>query len=170
MGCRSVVILLSFASVASAADLPTATVTGRLGGEEQTHTDGRDTTAMGLAVAAFGSARLEFAATKERWEAAAKTKDHVRVRFAKPATLTANTAGGGKGKSYAVDEILIDTTPFARRPPMPTLDGKPYIEFGDHVDPGLEDSLLIRSGDKYFSFIKYEGILAVPLITMYGPR
>jgi hypothetical protein len=168
MRYRAIVMLMTLACVVSATELPTATVSGRLDDEEKTHKDGRATTALGLAVAAFGSARVEFVATKERWEAATKT-NHVRVRFAKPVTLTANT-GSGEGKSYAVDEILICTTPFAKRPPLPTPNGKGYIEFGDKVDPGLEDSLLIRSGDKYFSFIKYEGILAVPLITMYGPR
>ncbi len=84
-------------------------------------------------------------------------------------TLTAQTSGG-KGKTYTVDEILIDTTPFAKRPPMPTLNGKDYIAFGDKVDPGIEDSMLIRTGNKYLSFIKYDGMLVMPLLTAFGPQ
>ncbi len=89
--------------------------------------------------------------------------------FAEPVTLTANISGG-QGNTYAVDEILFDTTPVATRPPRGSEDGQDYISPGDGVDLSLRDGLLIRSGDKYFAFIKYEGILAEPLITMFGPR
>ncbi len=58
------VILSVFTLSAADADSPIATVTGRLDGEDQLHKDGRDTTAMGLAVATFGSARLEFSAPR----------------------------------------------------------------------------------------------------------
>jgi hypothetical protein len=171
MAIRFIVLALTaFASLASAADLPNAKVTGLRNGDVQkyTHEDGRDATALGLAIAIFSTARLEFDSTPERWGAAVK-RDHVRVSFAQPLTLRANTAIG-VGKTYAVDEILIATTPFAKRPPLPTSPGQDYIAFGDKVNPGLEDSLMVRSGDKYFSFIKYEGVLIDPLITIYGPR
>lgn len=170
MASRIVVILVALVSVATAADLPSKTVTGRRNDEQHTYTheDGRADTALGLSIAVFSTARIEFAVTRDRWEAAAK-RDHVRVAFAEPVTLRANTSGV-QGKSYAVDEILIDTTPFAKRPPLPTQKGQGYIAAGDKVDLSLGAGLLIRSGDKYFAFIKYEGILADPLITMFGPR
>lgn len=170
MATRIMVILAALVSVASAADLPSKTVTGRRNDEllTYTHEDGRADTALGLSIAVFSTARIEFAATRERWEAAAR-RDHVRVAFAEPLALTANSSGG-QGNRYAVDEILIDTTPFAKRPPLPTQNGQGYIAASNNVDPSLGAGLLIRSGDKYFAFIKYEGILADPLITMFGPR
>jgi hypothetical protein len=165
-----VLALTAFASLASAADLPNTKVTGLRDGDVKryTHEDGRDATALGLAIAIFSTARLEFESTSERWEAATK-RDHVRVSFAQTLTLRANTEIA-VGKNYAVDEILIATTPFSKRPSLPISPGQDYIAFGDKVNPGLEDSLMIRSGDKYFSFIKFEGILIDPLITIYGPR
>lgn len=169
MGCRSVVTLLVLASAASAADLPTATVTGRRDGEEQTYKDGRATTALGLAVAFFGSAQGEYPATKSGWEAFAETNNYVRVRFAKPATLTADT-GGGRGKEYAVDEILIDTTPAAKRPPLATPNGKGYFAPGDQFDPDQVFSLVIRCGDKYYTYTKPSGHIEQTLIALYGPR
>ncbi len=164
------VILVALVSAASSADLPRKTVTGRRNdtAHTYTHEDGRAETALGLSIAVFSTARIEFEATRERWEAAAR-KDHVRVAFAEPVTLTANISGG-QGKSYAVDEILFDTTPYAKRPLLPTENGQGYIAAGDNVDLSSGAGLLIRSGDKFFAFIKYEEILADPLITMFGPR
>ncbi|MGC1276102.1 MAG: hypothetical protein WBC44_20555, partial [Planctomycetaceae bacterium] len=140
---------------AAAADAPAATVAGRKDGQEQSYQDGQTTIGLGMAVAVFGSARLEYAATKERWEAAREV-DHRRVQFGKPTILAAQTRDGS-GKRYAIDEILIKTTPWDQRPPVPT---------ESPADWGNGDSLLARCGDRYYSFAKYEGVLVQPLIAL----
>lgn len=170
MASRLVLILMALVSATSAADLPRKTVSGQRNGEQlaYTHEDGRADTALGLSIAVFSTARIEFTATRERWEAAC-SRDHVRITFAEPVMLRANISGG-PGKFYSVDEVLFDTTPFAKRPSLPTPNSQGYFAVGDNADLSLGAGLLIRSGDKYFSFIKYEGILAEPLITMFGPH
>ena len=165
MRCVAIVMTLTLAGLASAADPLTATVTGRLDSKELTHKDGQDTIAKGLAIAAFGSARIETDSSKERWEAARKT-DHIRVQFDKPTKLT---IVGGKGKSYSVDEILVKTTPWTKRPPLPTPNGQGYFTADDTSHLGKGDGLVVRCGDKYYSFEKCQGILVEPLITLFGP-
>jgi hypothetical protein len=107
MRCVLLLAILVFATTAAAAE--PATVTGRKDGTDLSYKDGRDTIGLGMAVAVFGSAKLEFAATKERWEAA-RRRDHIRVQFSKPATLAAQLVDP-EGKRYAVDEILVRTKP-----------------------------------------------------------
>jgi hypothetical protein len=159
MRCATLVLTLAVAAMATAADPPAAAVTGRKDGKDQSHTGGRDTVGLGLVVAAFGSAKLEYPATRERWEVARKT-DHVRVQFAKPVALTAQTAADGSGKRYEVDELLVKTTPWEKRPPVPVK---------SPADWGKCDSVLARCGDKYFSFARCEGVLTQPLIVIFGP-
>lgn len=165
MSCVAIVMVLALAGLSSATDPLTATVTGRLDSKELTHKDGHDTIAKGLAIAAFGSALIETDSSQERWEAARKT-DHLRVQFDKPTKLT---IVGGHGKSYSVDEILVKTTPWSKRPPLPTPNGQGYFIAGDTSHLGKGDGLVVRCGDKYYSFEKCQGMLMDPLITLFGP-
>lgn len=162
MRCATLVLTLAMAAPAAAADPLTATVTGRRDGKELTYEGGADTVVLGLSISVFGSAVLEYPATKDRWEAAGKT-DHVRVRFARPVTLTAQTDPRGyrSDKRYEVDEILIKTTPHDRRPPVP---------IDSPNDWGKADAVLARCGDKYYSLVKTAGEFEAALISRFGPK
>ncbi|MGL6076889.1 MAG: sigma-70 family RNA polymerase sigma factor [Fimbriiglobus sp.] len=145
--------LLTVKPVTESNSAPSVSVTGRKGGKEVAYAGGQATVAQGLAIALFGSARLEFPATEERWKASLQ-RDHLLLRFEKPVTL----AMMADGKKYEVDEILIrtnpnDIAPAARNP---------------KADWGAGDTLMIRCGDKYYSFAKYEGVLMEPLLNWFG--
>jgi hypothetical protein len=133
------ILMLVPAPALLAADPPSATVTGQRGGRAITYGAGLETVMPGLVVALVGSSSVERDATKDSWEAGLK-KEHVRIKFAKPHTITA----AEDGKSYAATEILLVTV-------------------GEH-DP---DRLLVRCGDKYHAFGKYDGHLWVLLQTRY---
>src|SRR5262245_24685928 len=158
-GMRHLLLLaiLTFATTTAAAEPPAATVTGRKDGKEVSYTYGQDTIGMGLAVAVFGSARLEFAATRERWEAAQR-RDHIRVQFARPVTMGTQLVDP-EGKRYAADEILVRTRP----------EDVPAAARDPKAGWGSSDVLLIRCGDKFYSFSKFEGALLRPLVEWFGP-
>ena len=149
--------ILAFTMTTVAAQPPMATVTGRKDGKDQSYKQGQDTIGLGMVVAVFGSARLEYAATKERW-AAARQRDHVRVRFAEPATLATQLVDPA-GRKYVVDEILVRTNP----------EDVPPAARDPKAGWGSTDVLLARCGDKYYSFSKFEGVLVQPLVTWFGP-
>jgi hypothetical protein len=136
---------------------PLATVTGRKDGKDLSYQDGQDTIGLGMVVSVFGSARLEYAATKERWDAA-RQRDHVRVRFSRPTSLATQLVDPG-GKRYAVDEILVRTKP----------GDVPPAAWDPNAGWGSSDTLLARCGEKYYSFSKYEGALTQLLIQWFGP-
>src|SRR5262245_38181214 len=98
------ILMLMSAPVLLAADPPAATATGQRGGRAMTYGAGLETVMQGLVVALVGSSSVERDATKDSWEAGLK-KEHVRIKFAKPHTITA----AEDRKSYAATEILLVT-------------------------------------------------------------
>jgi hypothetical protein len=150
----SAILVLPVTAIAAE---PAATVTGRKDGKDLSYQGGQDTIGLGMVVSVFGSARLEYAATKERWDVA-RQRDHIRVRFSRPTTL-ATLLVDPVGKRYAVDEILVRTKP----------GDVPPAAWDPNADWGAGDTLLARCGEKYYSFAKYEGVLVQPLIKWFGP-
>ena len=129
--------------VISAPQAPMATVTGIQGGRNVSFAGGADTVMQGLIVALLGSSNVEHETTKEQWDELLK-KEHLRVRFARPQVLATDVEGE---KSYKTSEILVAVSP-----------------------THLANRLLIRCGDKYHAFGKYDGHIAVLLKDRFLPR
>lgn len=104
-------------------------VTTMRAGREVTHAGRHATVFHGVALATFGTGRIEAKVGKAEWDASLKI-NHIRVRFAQPQVIVPSLSGGAdRGEqSYAVNEFVVPTVVSAGRPMARV--GEEYYSFG----------------------------------------
>lgn len=124
------------------ADDASTVVEGRQGDRPYPFRGGEATQAEGLTLALLGSCSAEAdkgVASKERWEAIRERDDHLHIAFPRPRRVATRT--GDKG--FAASEILMN--------------------IGMGKDGARPKYILVRNGDRYMAFTKYDPAICAAL-------
>jgi hypothetical protein len=135
------VIVLACSGLCWADDASTV-VEGRQGDRLYPFRGGEATQAEGLALALLGSCSAEGdkgVASRERWEAIRQRDDHLHIAFPGPRRV----ATGARDEEFAASEIL--------------------MTIGMGKDGARPNYILVRNGDGYMAFTKYDAAICAAL-------